>query len=53
MNSFNELCKKVSQDIDAKDAQTRARTEQEQMRFDYAVSYFLKELWKKHFTVGK
>ncbi len=50
MNSFNELCKKLSQDIDAKDIRARARTEQEQIRFNYAVSYFLKELWNKHFT---
>ena len=50
MNSFNELCKRISHDIDAKDLRTRSRTEQEQLRFDYAVSYQLTELWKKHFT---
>ena len=50
MNSFNELCKKISQDIDAKDTRARARTEQEQIRFDFAVNYFLRELWNKHFT---
>ena len=37
MNSFNELCKRISHDIDAKDMRTRSRTEQEQLRFDYAV----------------
>ena len=50
MNSFEELYKKLSQDIDTKDTRARARTEQEQIRFDYAVSYILKELWNKHFT---
>ena len=50
MNSFEELYKKLSQDIDTKDTRARARTEQEQIRFDYAVSYFLRELWNKHFT---
>ena len=38
MNSFNELCKKLSQDIDTKDTRARARTVQEQIRFNYAAS---------------
>ena len=38
MNSFEELYKKLSQDIDTKDTRARARTEQEQIRFDYAAS---------------
>ena len=50
MNSFEELCVKVSHNIDAKELRIRSRTEQEQARFDYAVSYLLIDLWKKHFT---
>jgi len=50
MKSFEELCKKLSQDIDAKDTRARARTEQEQIRFNYAITHQLIELWKKHFT---
>ena len=50
MNSFDELCKKLSQNIDEDDSRSRARTEQEQIRFDYAVKYLLTELWKKHHT---
>ena len=50
MNSFNELCKKLSQDIGTKDTRARTRTEQEQIRFDYAIRYLLRELWNKHFT---
>ena len=50
MHSFNELCKKISHDIDSKEIRTRSRTEKEQIRFDYAVKHQLKELWKKHFT---
>ena len=50
MNSFEELYKKLSQDIDTKDTRARARTVQEQIRCDYAVSYILKELLNKHFT---
>ena len=37
INSFDELCKKISQDINTKDTRARARTEQEQIRFDYGV----------------
>ena len=50
MHSFNELCKKISHDIDSKDIRSRSRTEKEQIRFDYALTHQLIELWKKHFT---
>ena len=50
MNSFEELCTKISQDIDAKEIRSRSRTEQEQIRFNYAVRHQLIELWKKHHT---
>ena len=50
MNSFEELCVKVSHNIDANEQRIRSRTEQEQARFNYAVSYLLIDLWKKHFT---
>ena len=50
MNSFDELCTKISQDIDAKEIRSRSRTEQEQIRFNYAVRHQLIELWKKHHT---
>lgn len=50
MNSFDELCTKISQDIDTKEIRSRSRTEQEQIRFNYAVRHQLIELWKKHHT---
>lgn len=50
MNSFEELCVKVSHNIDANEQRIRSRTEQEQARFNYAVSYLLIDLWKKYFT---
>ena len=50
MNSFDELCTKISQDIDTKEIRSRSRTEQEQIRFNYAVKHQLIELWKKHHT---
>ena len=37
MNSFEELYKKLSQDIDTKDTRARARTIQEQIRFDFVL----------------
>tara|TARA_A100001015_G_C15015598_1_gene725347 strand:+ start:520 stop:1878 length:1359 start_codon:yes stop_codon:yes gene_type:complete len=50
MNSFEELCVKVAHKIDAKEQRIRSRTLEEQARFNYAVSYLLGDLWKKHFT---
>ena len=50
MNSFEALCIKISQDIDNKEIRSRSRTEQEQIRFNYAVKHQLIELWKKHHT---
>ena len=50
MDSFDELCTKISQDIDTKEIRSRSRTEQEQIRFNYAVRHQLIELWKKHHT---
>ena len=40
MHSFNELCKKISHEIDSKDIRSRSRTDKEQIRFDYAVTTF-------------
>ena len=50
MNSFEELCTKISQDIDTIEIRSRSRTEQEQLRFNYAVRHQLIELWKKYHT---
>ena len=50
MNSFEQLCQKLSQDIDSIEIRSRSRTEQEQIRFNYALRYQLIELWKKHHT---
>ena len=47
MNSFDELCIKISQDIDTKEVRSRSRTEQEQIRFNYAVRHQLIELRTK------
>ena len=50
MASFDELCTKISQDIDTNEIRSRSRTEQEQIRFNYAVRNQLIELWKKYHT---
>ena len=50
MNSFDELCRKLTQDVANTIVQGRSWNDAEQLRFDYAVSYLLIDLWKKHHT---
>ena len=50
MNSFDELCKKLTQDVANTIVQGRSWNEAEQFRFDYAVRHLLIGLWKKHHT---
>ena len=50
MNSFDELCKKLTQDIGNNIVLKRSWNDAEQLRFDYAVRYLLIDLWKKHHT---
>jgi len=50
MNSFDELCKKLTQDIANTMVQVRSWHEDEQISFDYAVKHLLIDLWKKHHT---
>ena len=50
MNSFDELCKKLTHDIGNNIVLKRSWKEDEQLRFDYAVKYLLIDLWKKHHT---
>ena len=50
MNSFDEICKKLTQDIGNNIVLKRSWKEDEQLRFDYAVRYLLIDLWKKHHT---
>ena len=47
MNSFDELCKKLTQDVANTIVQGRSWNEAEQLRFDYAVRHLLIGLWKK------
>ena len=51
MNSFNELCKKVSQDIVSKINFKRSWDDKEMFLLDYDVNYFLRELRNKHFAL--
>ena len=41
MNSFDELCKKLTQDVANNIVLRRSWNEAEQLRFDYAVRYLL------------
>ena len=48
MNSFNEMCIRVSREIDTKSIRVRSRTEKELIRYQYAVRHLLTDLWKAH-----
>ena len=50
MNSFDELCKKIIQEVANNIVQGRSWNKAEQLRFNYAVRHLLIELWKKHHT---
>ena len=50
MNSFDELCKKLTQDVANNIVLKRSWKDDEQLRFDYAVRYLLIGLWNKHHT---
>ena len=41
MNSFNEMCIRVSREIDTKSTRVRSRTEKELIRYQYAVRHLL------------
>ena len=48
LNAFDELCTRVSSEIDNRNLRTRSRTESEHARFEYAVKYLLTDLWKTY-----
>ncbi len=50
LNAFDELCTRVSSDIDNRNLRKRSRTESEQKRFEYAVKFLLIDLWKTYHT---
>ena len=49
LNAFDELCTRVSSEIDNRNLRTRSRTESEHTRFEYAVKYLLTDLWKTYY----
>ena len=50
MNTIIELTERLSKEILNKERRTRSLISEEQVRFDYALKYFIIELWKSHFT---
>ena len=48
LNVFDELCTRVSTEIDNRNLRIRSRTESEHTRFEYAVKYLLTDLWKTY-----
>ena len=46
MDTFNELIKQLSKEIQDKEGRTRSRTADEQIRFNYALTKILEDIWK-------
>ncbi len=50
MNTLTELTHQLSKEIQDKEGRTRSRTAEEQIRFDYALTKILKDIWSNHFV---
>ena len=50
MNNLTKLTHQISKNIQGKEGRTRSRTADEQIRFDYALTKILEDIWKNHFV---
>ena len=50
MNNLTELFNQLLKEIQDKEDRTRSRTADEQIRFDYALTKMLEDIWKNHFV---
>ena len=48
MDTFNELIKQLSKEIQDKEGRTRSRTADEQIRFNYALTKMLGDIWSNY-----
>lgn len=48
MNDFNELIKQLSKEIQDKEGRIRSRTADEQIRFNYALTKMLGDIWSNY-----
>ena len=48
MGTFNELLSQLSIEIQDKEGRTRSRTADEQIRFDYALTKMLEDIWSNY-----
>ena len=50
MKTITELTHQLSKEIQDKEGRTRSRTADEQIRFNYALTKILEDIWKNHFV---
>ena len=48
MNNLTELTHQLSKEIQDKESRTRSRTADEQIRFDYALTKILEDIWSNY-----
>ena len=48
MDTFNELISQLSKEIQDKEGRTRSRTVDEQIRFNYALTKMLEDIWTNY-----
>ena len=53
MNTLNELTHQLSKEIQDKETRKRTRLDDEKIRFDYALTKILKDIWRNHFVHPK
>ena len=50
MNTLTELTHQLSKEIQDKETRKRTRLDDEKIRFDYALTKILEDIWKNHFV---
>ncbi len=50
METLTELSSQLNKEIQDKEGRTRSRTADEQIRFNYALTKILEDIWKNHFV---
>ena len=48
MKTFNELISQLSKEIQDKEGRTRSRTADEEIRFNYALTKMLEDIWSNY-----
>ena len=48
MNTLTEITQQLSKEIQDKEGRTRSRTADEEIRFDYALTKILEDIWSNY-----